>query len=927
MTERAGGETRAHPEWLRACVAARRALDVSSNVLFRPPRSMDGVPAMRNCVVSLTGYAGARRRDVETMTRVLGGTFQKAFDRTVTHLVCYEHSGAKWEKAREFGSAHIVNHRWLEDSITRWARAPETAYTRSGKDEDDLVAQRVPDSEDDMDDANGQTSVVPDSVAEGAPSDGKEKSANDVNAVASKTPSTRKKGASGSALESQTAGKVAYRSPNWEDEARRGVNIATSVRNRIDPSLKRALQEGSTQPDTTFTGIVGSPNDVEAALGGRFVPSNSWFSFADDVDQEPLTDAETLDDFYNIIARGRRSFGGDDTDEKIRQIRAGELRFEVFDTGISEAREEELLQPGSGLIIQTLYSGTVVLVSEQYRDFCEEIVRLVDILELQQRQGPIGKWTQAMLRVETAKQPFEHGNKPGPNALMKTFRTYVRLAHAFDDVDQAQLFNEDGTLVSADTIITLPARTPGNLRGVMLKEVKRPLRDVLAGFYELLAGPTEPDPTQQPPMSQDYLSQIDAMEDEEEAEPEVEREPEPEPEPEPEEAAADPSPEPVEDVADELAEPAPTENVAPPVSKRLRATKPSTSKKEVQSKRPAKPKLAAKPKMPKPAEDESMKNRRAYITLSGFSSAGIKKYSSVVRRIGAVLCPGHEWESSTTHVIFGERGSRSIKFLAGAVAGASLLDVSYLDACSAAGQVLPVEAKYFWRGGRGSEMGLISPNASKHWSSVPGSTAFEGLSVAVVPFSSSTKLEQKMLDTVLRAGGASISSVSSKGDVCLTQAEVPDLIVSDQVNASSTKDVPRLEHLMEDGVDSDVVVVSSEFFKAWISTPETVLDSHCLFNTSLNRACVREALAKRGEVRTAEISSSDARKRAPQAKSVVAPMSEPPAMAPAPRKRKQTDNPAPSQQRQTRAKRAADAPLATRVRSRHVAPLADATNK
>ena len=80
-------------------------LDVKSHVLYAPPVSLEGMESARDCVVCVTGYQGQRRRDVETMSRVLGAKFQKAFDRHVTHLVCYEHAGAKWERARDLGTS------------------------------------------------------------------------------------------------------------------------------------------------------------------------------------------------------------------------------------------------------------------------------------------------------------------------------------------------------------------------------------------------------------------------------------------------------------------------------------------------------------------------------------------------------------------------------------------------------------------------------------------------------------------------------------------------------------------------------------------------------------------------------------------------------------------------------------------------------
>jgi len=917
-----------HPEWLNACLRAKRVLDLGESVLYSPPQSLRGVDAMRDCVVCVTGYTGERRRDVETMARVLGAKFQKAYDRTVTHLVCFEHEGAKWARAKELKQTHIVNHRWLEESVAKWTRADEGAFARSGKEEDEL-ALYVPDSEDDEEDVEKESSVIPESISaegaqaepvsevdtvlaystqrEGAPS-----------TVSKKTPSTLvRSGAKRSASKSVT--KISFRSPDWEEEARRGAHIARSVRNRIDPSLKRAIKEGGSQPAEIFTGLIGSPNDVEAAFGGRFAPSNAWFSFFDDADQEPLTDSTSLDDFYSLLSEGRRQDASEDTETRMQRIRAGEIRFDVFVNGISERIEEDILQPDSGLVMQTLYSGTVVLLAEDMRDMQDEVIKLVDKLESEERSGPLGAIVLAKLRVETAKQPVCVGErlKAGPDALLATLFTYVKLAHGFTNVHTAQLFNEDGSLAAPHKTIVLPQKQAGNLRGVIIKSVERTFLDVLAGYYELLAGPTEPDPTQRFP-SQRALSE----EEDEQLEDLVPTEDQNEDheilrineealliEPEVVEEQEEAQPEPP---ALESEEPEPEPEPTRPKRARTTAAKASTSK-------PAAKKTEKTPsrtvKKTKKSEEHIAPKPKAYITLSGFSSAGIKKYSSIVRRVGGILVSGHEWEAPTTHVVFGERGSRSIKFLAGAVAGASLVDVAYLDACSAAGELLPVADKYLWKGGRGAEMGVISSGATSHWNTVSGSSAFEGLSIAMLPFAPKSKDEQRMLDTVLRAGGASLSSVSSKGDVCLTQAEFPDLVISDQVDAAGSDDIPRLGSLLE--TVKGIPIVSPEFFKSWISTPELALEAHCLFDTAsrLDGEAIQRALSRRGKVKPITKVGAPTQKEAPfpsrTKKTTVASKRAPAAVA----------APALSQQRQTRAKRAANAPLATRVRSKRRAAL------
>uniref|UniRef100_A0A7S0KMH4 BRCT domain-containing protein n=2 Tax=Ostreococcus mediterraneus TaxID=1486918 RepID=A0A7S0KMH4_9CHLO len=925
-------------EWIRACLSAKTLLDVDSNVLYVPPRSVAGLEAFKDCVVCVTGYNGQRRRDVETMVKVLGGTYQKVFDRGVTHLVAFEFSGAKWERARGWTTAKIVNHRWLEECVRRWARVDEAAFgLRSGKEEDEL-ANAVPDSEDEdgVEDATRkELSVVPDSMGTTTTSTMMTARANassaDANAFTSQletapltlsakkkvqTPSAVKEDNKRSASKSASKG-AAWRSPDWVEEERRGARVAVSKRSRIDPKYKEALQGNCTQPEDMFHGLVGSPDDVEKAFGGRYAPNNAWFSFFEDAEAEPLTDAPNVDEFCTLLASGRGRVENEDNETRMARIRNGEIRFDVFDQGISERQEEEILREGNGLCMRTLYSGTVILLDESLRNDCEGIIKFVDDLEMQQKQGPLGAWIQAMIRVETAKQPVVGERvRAGADALLTTFLTYMHLAHSFQGTDYAQLFNGDGSFASADKVITLPARKPGNLAGVVLAPVDRTVRDVVAGYYELLAGPSEPDPTQRP-ASQLVPSGIGEEEDEERVNEE------------------EPVMAPVEDFAPEQEER--VENQAPEPERRGRdASKASTSKDSMTkttrktattttnvvakaAKAPSKPKT--KPTVTKAATPAFA--TKAYVALSGFSSVDIKKYSTLVRRLGAILCSGHEWEPSTTHVVFGARGSRSIKFLAGAISGAHLVDESFLVECASAGKIVDVRDKHLWRGGRGAEMGVIDAQATKHWSTVAPHSAFKGLSIALLPFEPSAKIDRAMLDVVLRAGGASLSSVSSKGDVCLTQAEVPDIVITDHADVRTPTAVPRLAPLI-DACAGGVLVVTPEFFKSWISTPGALLDAHCLFGASASTSendAVIDALSKRGACVTVAAPAAPA---SPHVDDVNTTKTKTKNAQPTKAKARQTparaEKPAEQavllSQRQTRAKRAENAPLAERVGKR-----------
>ena len=222
-------------------------------------------------------------------------------------------------------------------------------------------------------------------------------------------------------------------------------------------------------------------------------------------------------------------------------------------------------------------------------------------------------------------------------------------------------------------------------------------------------------------------------------------------------------------------------------------------------------------------------------------------------------------------------------------------------------------------------MGVIDAEATKHWSTVAPHSAFKGLSIALLPFEPSAKIDRAMLDVVLRAGGASLSSVSSKGDVCLTQAEVPDIVITDHADVRAPTAVPRLAPLI-DACAGGVLVVTPEFFKSWISNPGASLDAHCLFGASASISennAVIDALSRRGACVTVAAPAAPA---APRADDVNTTKTKTKTKNAQPTKAKARQTPARAEkpaeqtvllrQRQTRAKRAENAPLAERVGKR-----------
>ena len=213
------------------------------------------------------------------------------------------------------------------------------------------------------------------------------------------------------------------------------------------------------------------------------------------------------------------------------------------------------------------------------------------------------------------------------------------------------------------------------------------------------------------------------------------------------------------------------------------------------------------------------------------------------------MCAGHAWDAGATHVVFGPRGSRSLKFLAAAAAGVPLLDASFLDASRRAKKLLGPEAhaEHLWKGGwRGADMGLVSPTAAAKWHAAEV-RPFASLTVAVAPFPSVNRVERDMLITVLKAGGARVATISAKGELIPDGSE-PDVAVIDPSSmataAEGGESIAAGRAAAAVAAVAGGACVSPEFFKSWLSRPESDLEQHVLRGKVMGE--LADALAARG---------------------------------------------------------------------------------
>ena len=83
---------------------------------------------------------------MKSLIERLGAEYSKPFDKTCTHLCCYQFEGKKYEKAVSDGTT-IVSHAWLEACYVSGEKVDASRYMRSGEEEDRLAQEKdvVPD--------------------------------------------------------------------------------------------------------------------------------------------------------------------------------------------------------------------------------------------------------------------------------------------------------------------------------------------------------------------------------------------------------------------------------------------------------------------------------------------------------------------------------------------------------------------------------------------------------------------------------------------------------------------------------------------------------------------------------------------------------------------------------------------------------------
>ena len=130
---------RVTPMWLHFQYVKRRTwLQPDQSPLFRPLPAPDGIPTMREAVVSFTGLPGIELLHARLLLDAAKVGYSKQMQPGfTTHLVCANTEGEPQRRGKVAGAVHwkagggllhIVRFTWLMECVRQWRRMDEASY-------------------------------------------------------------------------------------------------------------------------------------------------------------------------------------------------------------------------------------------------------------------------------------------------------------------------------------------------------------------------------------------------------------------------------------------------------------------------------------------------------------------------------------------------------------------------------------------------------------------------------------------------------------------------------------------------------------------------------------------------------------------------------------------------------------------------------
>ncbi|XP_044967328.1 BRCT domain-containing protein At4g02110-like [Hordeum vulgare subsp. vulgare] len=140
--------------WVDDCLDLGAMAD-ADHVLYSPVKDLEGIPGAESLCICLTGYQRQNGREaIVKMVNMMGARFSKPLTaKRVTHLICYQFEGEKYELAKMV-KINVINHQWLEDCLKAWDILPVDNYTTRSGWELEIMEAEAKDSEDESQSAD-----------------------------------------------------------------------------------------------------------------------------------------------------------------------------------------------------------------------------------------------------------------------------------------------------------------------------------------------------------------------------------------------------------------------------------------------------------------------------------------------------------------------------------------------------------------------------------------------------------------------------------------------------------------------------------------------------------------------------------------------------------------------------------------------------
>lgn len=120
-------------QWLYSIIVSQKwVLPLNANILYYPIPTAP-LPEFQGLKISITNYSGDSRQYLGKLITIMGGYFTTTLTRENDYLVCAKASGKKFDAALnkwldQNGNSQVkvVNHLWLEDCFTQWAKLDDS---------------------------------------------------------------------------------------------------------------------------------------------------------------------------------------------------------------------------------------------------------------------------------------------------------------------------------------------------------------------------------------------------------------------------------------------------------------------------------------------------------------------------------------------------------------------------------------------------------------------------------------------------------------------------------------------------------------------------------------------------------------------------------------------------------------------------------